>query len=66
MEFDSIRDTVCSCIVGCSEEKLDADQIAVWMQVSLISVPRWSRPSSSANGFASATRLTITDFRSTT
>ncbi|MDO7911316.1 hypothetical protein Q6A49_12315 [Pseudomonas sp. 22-AL-CL-001] len=31
MEFDSIRDTVCSCIVGCSEEELDADQIAVWM-----------------------------------
>ncbi|WP_144933984.1 hypothetical protein [Pseudomonas alabamensis] len=31
MEFNSIRDTVCSCIVGCSEEKLDADQIAVWM-----------------------------------
>lgn len=31
IDFDSIRDTVCGCIVGRIDEEFDADQIPAWM-----------------------------------
>ena len=31
IDFDSVRETVCSCIVGRIEEEFDTDQIPAWM-----------------------------------
>lgn len=31
IDFDSIRDTVCSCIIGRIDEEFDSDQIPAWM-----------------------------------